>query len=161
MGFKKDIKKLCKDFAKEHLGVEVKVVIDEGFSIIIPYSWQGNQKPILFIQPWGTIEEPKEQENAEKELFSFDNSEVSYFTRAFLHELGHYQTNRFLNDSFREKLQLKSNSVSTIKQYKKLPHEVLADVWAFGFFMPQNKESVIDFDNKFFEILEKYDFLDS
>ena len=148
---------LCEATAQDITREDVRVEVDELFAALCPME---NSMAIRTIGIDIVSEDKKSMkahQKIENELF-YNVEKIHnfcYFTIAFYHEIGHLMTMKYFKDHAIDKFMTQYKSAShDLERYKMLPHEVLADNWSLGIYMPEHMEDVAAFDKRVRKLLK-------
>lgn len=155
---------LCEKTAAKIMKQHIDIIVADEFSAIAPFDEEGAEE---YLDLGITIDIVGERKKVirshfivESEVFLNPANNYSYFTQSFFHEIGHLKTMKYFNyevtegwnEEFEEKL---AKGHADLRNYKAMPHELLADVWSLFQYIPKHKKQVKKFDKKVKKLLKK------
>lgn len=158
----KQLVKLCEKTARKIVKEEVDIIIADEFAALTPL--EGEREDITLAIYLDIVGEKKKvikgHQLVENEVYFNPANGYSYFTQSFFHEVGHLKTLKFFkndavqdwNDTFQD---MYMKGAADLRNYKLLPHELLADVWSMFLYIPKNQKKVERFDRKVKKLLKK------
>lgn len=158
----KKLTKLCKKTAEKITGEEVEIVVGDEFAALTPL--EGEEDLVNLTIYLDIVGEKKSvikgHKIVEDEVYFNPANNFSFFTQAFFHEVGHLETMKFFKgeavqewvDEFSDQY---NKGAADLRNYKLLPHELLADVWSMFLYIPKHRKSVEKFDRKVNKLLKK------
>lgn len=159
----KKLVKLCQKTAEQITKQYVEIIVADAFVANTPLEGECDCDSPLAIYIDIVGERKKVMQShalVEKEVYFNPANQFSYFTQAFYHEVGHLQTMKVFNfDAVQEWTEFfeheHSKGRADLRNYKLLPHELLADVWSMFYYIPRHRKRVEKFDRKVKKLLKK------